>query len=158
MKTIIRSATATDADAICTLFYATAVDAAHSLYAQGKAEELAMSYVNKNDGGLGPGNGHCFVAANADNEIVGCSSLQLTGKIDILCVHPKQRQQGIATQLLESLYGFADRMHLSTLTTASDLLTFSFFEKKGFMMQDSCSHEIAGIQLTTITLAKRLWL
>ncbi len=158
MKTIIRKATVADAAAISKLFYETANEVACRLFVAEKAEELATSCLNSNAANLNFGNGHYLVAANPDNVIIGCTALQCTGEIDLLCVHPAQQGRGIASNLLERLYEFADDMHLNMLTTTSNLVTFPFFEKKGFKMQGSCSHEIAGVQLTTITLAKRLWL
>lgn len=158
MKTIIRKASMADAEAIGRLFYETAIAVARELYPMPKARELAISCVNSNAGNLSFDNGHYLVAANTDNAIIGCSALQCTGEIDLLCVHPTHQGRGIASNLLERLYEFADGMHLSVLTTASNLVTFPFFEKKGFIMLGSCSQEIAGVQLTSITLAKRLWL
>ncbi len=159
MKIDIRKASAGDAQEVCDLFREAILAVDRAIYSETQLKNFALAFANKERWERQVMQDLYLVATdNATNEIVGCVSLQKTGRIDGLTIKPGLQNNGIASRLLEAINSIAEEINVLQLTVKSNLNTTSFFEKKGFQVLNISAEEIAGICLTNIILGKRLWL
>ena len=99
-----------------------------------------------------------LVAENKRKEMIGFSSLQDTGRIDMLYVKPAAQKNGIATRLLHSICEIADGAALPFIHTEASLASVLFFEKNGFYVNCANAKDLGGVHFTKIHLVKKLWL
>jgi putative acetyltransferase len=96
------------------------------------------------------------VAENKKKEVVGFSSLQDNGCIDMLYVMPTAQKNGIATKLLNSICDIADSAALPLIHIEASLAAVLFFEKNGFQVNCANAKDVGGVHFTKIHLVKKL--
>lgn len=94
--------------------------------------------------------------AKLNGEIVGSFSMDKKGNIEYIFVHMKYHGQGIASELYKSIEEVAMRSNINVLTTQINLLTRSFFEKKGFEIVKNVKQVVGGDEVITYNGVKHI--
>ncbi|TSE11129.1 MULTISPECIES: GNAT family N-acetyltransferase [Aquimarina] len=94
--------------------------------------------------------------AKLNGEIVGSFSMDKKGNIEYIFVHMNYHGQGIASELYKSIEEIAIRSGITVLTTQINLLTRSFFEKKGFEIVKNAVQVVGGDEVITYSGVKHI--
>jgi putative acetyltransferase len=75
-----------------------------------------------------------FICATLEEKIVGFSSLEKSGYLDLMYVHKDFQNVGIAKALLREIILKAEELKLKGIITESSITAKPFFEKQGFIL------------------------
>ncbi|MDG4653508.1 GNAT family N-acetyltransferase [Chryseobacterium arthrosphaerae] len=100
--------------------------------------------------------GQYVLIAEAENQIVGFSTLDQGTYIDLLFVHKDHQHQGIASLLYAKMEEEALRHGQKQLTTDVSKTARPFFEKSGFRILKEQTVNVKGIDLINYKMIKNL--
>ena len=100
---------------------------------------------------------HYFiVATNQQSQIVGFASITLQGYLHSMFVHKDFQGKGIATILLNEIERYATATGLIRITSEVSLTARSFFEKRGYIVEEEQKRKANMLSLTNFWMAKKL--
>lgn len=76
--------------------------------------------------------GHPVWVAEIHGQVVGFTSLEPNGHLDMMYVHPNHQRQGVATLLLATVEAHAHATSLNPIYAEVSLTARAFFEQAGF--------------------------
>ena len=94
------------------------------------------------------------IVAEIGGEVVGFTSLQPTGYIDMFFVAGPHVGRGVATSMMARLYATAQALKLDALFANVSLTAESFFLKHGFAIEARQAVERAGVMLRNARMRK----
>lgn len=97
-----------------------------------------------------------LVAESAAQTLAGIASLDATGYLDLLYVHPDFQRQGIATGLVAHLEQYAFGSDIAVIRTEASLTAKPFFESHGYRVVAPQQKNYQGITFATFTMQKLL--
>jgi putative acetyltransferase len=144
-KISIRPSLLTDLSEMQTLFVETVETVCKKDYSpeQIKAWTSSIEHTNRWTDKL---QNQYFLIAQAENKIVGYSSLQDNNYLDILYVHKDFQRQGIADRLYSEIEKEAIKRCSIILNSDVSITAKPFFEKKGFVTRLEQKNIINGLQ------------
>lgn len=95
-----------------------------------------------------------FLVAEDNRQLCGFSSITMEAYIDFLFVHPDLLRKGIAGQLLERIFLYANEMNFQTLTVHASITALPFFLSQGFEILKEDSNSVNGIKLKNYLMKK----
>ena len=96
------------------------------------------------------------IVAEIDGEVVGFTSLQRTGYIDMFFVAGPHVGRGVATAMMARLHAAAQELTLDALFANVSLTAESFFLQHGFAVEARQEMERAGVLLRNARMRKVL--
>ena len=72
------------------------------------------------------------IVAKINNEIVGFANISDTGYLDMMYVHHKFQNRGVASALYNEIERYAKEYYFMTISTHASITAKEFFIKKGF--------------------------
>jgi putative acetyltransferase len=100
--------------------------------------------------------GELTLIATLQNSPVGFASLQGTGHIDMLYVHPSAVGQGVASLLCEALEKLAGGRGAKSLTVDASDNALEFFVHRGYVAKQRNTVTVNGEWLANTTMQKTL--
>ena len=100
--------------------------------------------------------GNLTLVATIDGSPVGFASLEGTGRIAMLYVHPDAAGQGVGALLYDALEKLAGARKATRLVADVSDTAEEFFRRRGFQPQRRNSMPVGGEWLATTTMEKRL--
>lgn len=97
-----------------------------------------------------------IVAKNRQSQIVGFSSITSLGYLHSMFVHEHFQQRGIASMLLKEIERYAGENGIVKVTSEVSLTARSFFEKKGYTVEEEQKRKANQLYLTNFRMAKEL--
>jgi putative acetyltransferase len=83
--------------------------------------------------------------AKLNGELVGYADVQSSGYIDHFFVSGRHPRKGIGSLLMQRIFGEAQVLGVSTLTSDVSRTAQPFFEKFGFVLVEQRSRELRGV-------------
>ena len=98
-----------------------------------------------------------FIIATKKKEIVGFSYITSTGHLDMMYVHHKHQNKGIAKKMLENLIDFAFRNKCEYIYSEVSITAKAFFEKHGFTVQEKQTVRIQDVEMENLKMVLPLF-
>ena len=158
MKTDFRIRVAQQSDVIelKNLFQNTVLTINRRNYSQAEVEDWASCGDNLSEIEDMIKTHYFIVAINQQSEIVGFSSITLQGYLHSMFVHKDFQGKGIATILLNEIERYATATGLIRITSEVSLTARSFFEKRGYIVEEEQKRKANMLSLTNFWMAKKL--
>lgn len=154
----IRKFKRADIDQIVTLFYETVHTVCANDYSRAQLEAWAPD--DETDSRIATWQEslcqHYAYVAESERTIIGFGDMTAAGYLDRLYVHKDYQRQGIASALLKTLEGEAQRLHLSEIRTDASITAKPFFERHGYQLVQSQSVVRRGVTLVNFKLVKTI--
>lgn len=156
MEVLIRSATAADAEEICSVHIAAIRKVCCSAYDPAQIESWAGG--KSPERYLVPIARHPFFVAVVDEYIIGfCDLDPQGGRVLALYVHPAYLRQTVGNRLLQAAEAAARDRSLSRLRLRATLNAIPFYEANGYTVDGMGSHTLAdGTNLPCADMHKQL--
>ena len=84
------------------------------------------------------------VVVEKDGVIIGFGSADNAGYFDLLYIHKDYQGIGVATLIANDIERYIFRTGFQTITTAASITAKSFFEKRGYLVQEKQNVEVRG--------------
>lgn len=97
-----------------------------------------------------------IVAINDKNNIIGFASLSESGYLHSMFVHKNFQGQGIANRLYTLIEEEAQKQNIKKITSEVSITARSFFERKGFVLDEKQQRKANKLYLTNFKMSKRL--
>ena len=94
--------------------------------------------------------------AKLNGEVIGSICMDDDGNIDYIFVHLKYQNLGIAKLLYNSVEKICREKNINIITTDINMISRSFFEKRGFAINRNAVKEVGGGEVIELTGVKYL--
>ena len=152
---IIRAALQSDAVELKKLFQNTVLAINRRDYSQAEVEDWASCGDDLSNIEDMIKTHYFIVAVNQQSEIVGFSSITPQGYLHSMFVHKDFQGEGIATILLNEIEQYAITNGIMRITSEVSLTARSFFEKKGYIVEEEQKRKANQLSLTNFWMAKQ---
>ncbi|HXB12930.1 MAG TPA: GNAT family N-acetyltransferase [Bacteroidia bacterium] len=151
----IRRADTGDVDEIGKLYYDTIVTVNKKDYNDEQIKAWASTF-NNVDGWVRRIEEQHFFVATIDEKIVGFTSLDYNGYLDLLYVHKDFQGQGIGTKLFMEVLKIAREEEYEEITVQSSITAIPFFEKQGFKPTGEKHKLVNGVAFDNVLMARKM--
>jgi putative acetyltransferase len=155
MKCEISRATDQDLQLMQHLFYQTVITYGSLIFTKSEIKIYSRLAINKAYW-KNKFNKDFVYNAKLNGEIVGSFSMDTKGNIEYIFVHMNYHGRGIASELYSTIERIAKKTNITTLTTEINILTRSFFQKKGFEIIKNVSKIVGGEEIISYSGIKHL--
>ena len=152
---IIRPHKAEDAAELLQLFH----DTVHNVNIQDYSQEQINAWAPANfdlDRWKERTKGYFIFVAEDDNGILGFAELEANGHIDCFYVHHQKQGLGIGHKLIKEIERKAKALNLNEIYAEVSITARSFFERKGFRVQEEQEISIRGQNLKNYKMNRLL--
>lgn len=94
------------------------------------------------------------IVAVEGKQIIGYGNIDETGYLDHLYVHKDFQSQGVATAICDELERHAKEMQAAKIRVYASVTAKSFFEKRGYTVEQEQQVELDGVKLTNYKMGK----
>ncbi|MCY7320424.1 MAG: GNAT family N-acetyltransferase, partial [Phormidesmis sp. CAN_BIN36] len=91
-----------------------------------------------------------------NGQIIGFAELETTGHIDCFYTHKDFQNQGVGTQLLDTIVTQANQLQLPRLFVEVSITARPFFEHRGFAIVKPQEVECRGVKLLNFMMERHL--
>ena len=99
---------------------------------------------------------HYYLLVNINNRLAGMASLDKTGYLDVIYVHPEHQGEGIASDLLHKMEERARQDGHDYITSDVSITAKPFFLKKGYVVVQPQLVLCRGVVLRNYHVQKKL--
>ncbi|MCG8529639.1 MAG: GNAT family N-acetyltransferase [Desulfovibrionales bacterium] len=100
--------------------------------------------------------GTMVFTAIVDDTVAGFIALEPNGHIDFMYTHPQYQNMGVAAYMYEYVLDVAQNLHIARLTVDASKIAKTFFEERGFELQEEKLIERNGLSILHYAMEKRL--
>ncbi len=97
-----------------------------------------------------------IIALNETNQAIGFASIRKDGYLHSMFVHADYQQKGVATFLLTEIEKYATYHRIEMITSEVSLTAKTFFEKKGYCIEQEQKRQANQLYLTNFLMKKHL--
>lgn len=97
-----------------------------------------------------------FVALDQTDIIVGFTSIDASGYLDLMYVHKDHQRKGIAQSLFNEIMKTANELGITEMESEVSITAKPFFKKNGFVVIESQLIQINNTELVNFKMKRRL--
>ncbi|MDR2010751.1 MAG: GNAT family N-acetyltransferase [Bacteroidales bacterium] len=152
----IRKANLKDIDQIKILFKETILYINHKDYAVDEINDWISCGENDNRWKSLINELYFIIAENDENIIIGFSAISKDGYLNSMFVHKDCQNAGVATTLYKEVEKYAINNNIHKITSEVSITALSFFENKGFRIDEEQKRIANKLYLTNYKMSKEL--